>query len=79
MSILSGLFVHIYMAAIFPEERPAFFSMITGKVNELYAYLHHYKWWKELKEKEHKWIKAELEGEGSDIGNLKDCIKIIKD
>jgi hypothetical protein len=37
------------MAAVFPEEKPAFFSMITGSVNELYAFRHHFKWWKEMR------------------------------
>jgi formate dehydrogenase subunit gamma len=46
--VLSGLMIHVYMGAIFPEEKPAFFSMITGSVNELYAYTHHFKWWKEV-------------------------------
>ncbi len=47
--IVSGLVVHVYMGAIFPEEKPAFFSMITGNVNELYAYTHHFKWWRQVK------------------------------
>lgn len=46
--VLSGLMIHIYMGAIFPEEKPAFFSMLTGSVNELYAYSHHFKWWKQV-------------------------------
>ena len=46
--VLSGLLIHVYMGAVFPEEKPAFFSMITGSVNELYAYSHHFKWWKEV-------------------------------
>jgi hypothetical protein len=37
--------IHVYMGAIFPEERQAFFSMFTGKVTGLYAYLHHRKWY----------------------------------
>jgi cytochrome b subunit of formate dehydrogenase len=41
--------IHAYMAAVFPEEKPAFFSMITGNVNELYAFHHHFKWWKEIR------------------------------
>lgn len=53
--VVSGLMVHVYMGAVFPEERPAFFSMITGMVNELYAYKHHYKWWREVKESEREW------------------------
>ena len=48
-AVLCGLLVHVYMAAVFPEEKPAFFSMITGNVNELYAFRHHFKWWKEMR------------------------------
>ncbi len=47
--VVSGLMVHVYMGAVFPEERPAFYSMITGMVDELYAYRHHFKWWKDIK------------------------------
>jgi len=47
-AVLSGLIIHVYMAAVFPEEKPAFFSMITGSVNELYAFRHHFKWWDEV-------------------------------
>jgi formate dehydrogenase subunit gamma len=47
--VVAGLVVHVYMGAIFPEEKPAFFSMITGMVNELYAYNHHFKWWRDVK------------------------------
>ena len=43
------------MGAVFPEEKPAFFSMITGTVNEFFAYSHHYKWWTEMKAKEQQW------------------------
>lgn len=46
--VISGLMIHVYMGAVFPEEKPAFFSMITGTVNELFAYRHHHKWWKEV-------------------------------
>lgn len=53
--IVSGLVIHVYMGAIFPEERPAFFSMITGTVNELYAYNHHFKWWREVKVAQCEW------------------------
>lgn len=55
--VLAGLIVHVYMGAIFPEERPAFFSMITGTVNELYAYNHHFKWWREVKSAQFEWEK----------------------
>jgi len=53
--IVSGLMVHVYMAAVFPEEKPAFFSMFTGRVNELFAYHHHFKWWREYKMDEAAW------------------------
>lgn len=53
--IVAGLVVHVYMGAVFPEEKPAFFSMITGTVNELFAYNHHFKWWREVKEAELAW------------------------
>lgn len=53
--VVSGLMIHVYMGAVFPEERPAFFSMITGMVNELYAYKHHYKWWREVKQAQLEW------------------------
>jgi formate dehydrogenase subunit gamma len=64
MLVFTGIFIHVYMAGLFPEERPAFFSMITGKVNELYGYMHHFLWWKEIKEKEHAFFREELEKEG---------------
>lgn len=48
-AVVSGLIVHVYMGAVFPEEKPAFFSMLTGSVNELFAYSHHFKWWREMK------------------------------
>jgi cytochrome b subunit of formate dehydrogenase len=50
--MVSGVMIHVYMAAVFPEEKPAFFSMITGSVDELYPYSHHFKWWREEKEKQ---------------------------
>ncbi len=76
MSVVAGIFVHVYMAAIFPEERPAFFSMITGKVNELYAYLYHYKWWVEYKSEEHHLIKKELVKDNEHIPELDECENI---
>jgi hypothetical protein len=54
------------MGAVFPEEKPAFYSMITGAVNELYAYHHHFKWWREVKVQEQQWrdkLRAEEERE----------------
>ncbi len=50
--VVAGLFVHIFMAAVLWEEHPSLASMITGKVNELYAYHNHFKWWKEMKKLE---------------------------
>lgn len=56
-TVVSGLLIHVYMGAVFPEERPAFYSMITGMVNELYAYRHHFKWWREVKLEEARWTR----------------------
>jgi cytochrome b subunit of formate dehydrogenase len=64
--VVSGLMIHVYMGAVFPEEKPAFYSMITGAVNELYAYHHHFKWWREVKVQEQQWrdkLRAEEERE----------------
>jgi len=53
--VVSGLMIHVYMGAVFPEEKPAFYSMITGTVDELYAYRHHFKWWRAVKIQEQAW------------------------
>lgn len=53
--VVSGLLIHVYMGAVFPEERPAFYSMITGTVDELYAYRHHFKWWRDVKLQQSEW------------------------
>jgi len=42
--VFAGLLVHVYMAAISPEERPGFRSMFTGSVPGDYA-RHHHKLW----------------------------------
>jgi len=42
--VFAGLLVHIYMAAISPEEKPGFRSMFTGHVPEDYARHHHGLW-----------------------------------
>ena len=55
--VVSGLMIHVYMGAVFPEERPAFYSMITGMVDELYAYRHHFKWWAGIKRQQLEWEK----------------------
>jgi formate dehydrogenase subunit gamma len=54
-AVAAGLVIHVYMGAVFPEEKPAFFSMFTGSVNELFAYNHHFKWWREMKTKQLAW------------------------
>jgi formate dehydrogenase subunit gamma len=54
-AVVAGLVVHVYMGAVFPEEKPAFFSMFTGTVNELFAYNHHFKWWREVKTEQMAW------------------------
>ena len=46
------LLVHIYMAAISKEERPAFFSMFTGRVPLEYAKHHHKLWYERLSREE---------------------------
>ncbi len=61
--VVSGLMIHVYMGAVFPEEKPAFFSMITGVVPEEFAYKHHRKWWEEVKMLEQKHAAGELERE----------------
>jgi len=62
--VVSGLMIHVYMGAVFPEEKPAFFSMITGVVPETFAYKHHRKWWEEVKMLEQKHEAGELEPDG---------------
>jgi formate dehydrogenase subunit gamma len=42
------LLIHIYMAAISREERPAFISMFTGEVPEEYARHHHRLWYEKV-------------------------------
>jgi formate dehydrogenase subunit gamma len=46
--VFAGLLVHIYMAAIAREERPAFISMFTGTVPESYAMHHHRLWYEQV-------------------------------
>lgn len=56
-AVASGLMIHLYMGAVFPEEKPAFFSMFTSTVDEWYAYNHHFKWWRQMKLEEHAWMR----------------------
>lgn len=44
----AGLLIHVYMAAIASEERPAFFSMFTGNVPASFARHHNRLWYQEL-------------------------------
>jgi formate dehydrogenase subunit gamma len=67
--VASGLMVHVYMGAVFPEERPAFYSMITGKVNELYAYHHHFEWWREVRLAQRAWEQRLAEEERGNDGD----------
>ncbi len=55
--VVSGLMIHVYMGAVFPEEKPAFFSMLTGNVSELFLYKHHFEYWKERIVKQCEWRK----------------------
>lgn len=60
--VVAGLIIHVYMAACFPEEKSAFFSMFHGEVDALYARLHHRKWYDEkMKEKREYEIRVRLE------------------
>jgi formate dehydrogenase subunit gamma len=60
--VVAGLIIHLYMGTVFPEEKPAFFSMITGNVNELHVYRHHFKWWREVKLAERAWAEQRRGG-----------------
>jgi len=46
------LLVHVYMAAVSREERPAFISMFTGKVPEAYAGHHHKIWYEQVRKQD---------------------------
>jgi len=60
--IVAGLMVHVYMAAFFPEEKSAFFSMFNGDVDALYARLHHKKWYEDKLQEEREYeMKVRLE------------------
>ncbi|MFO8031648.1 MAG: cytochrome b/b6 domain-containing protein [Desulfohalobiaceae bacterium] len=45
---VAGLIIHVYMAAISREERPALKSMLSGYVPEEYARHHHELWYQDL-------------------------------
>ncbi|MBZ5549026.1 MAG: cytochrome b/b6 domain-containing protein [Acidobacteriia bacterium] len=71
--VVSGLMIHVYMGAVFPEEKPAFYSMITGMVDELYAYRYHFKWWREVKAQELLWKKQLTEDEERQHGSAENA------
>ena len=54
-AIVAGLIIHVYMGAVFPEEKEAFFSMFSGKVSAWYARAHHTKWYWEKVKEEMEW------------------------
>ena len=54
-TIVAWLFIHVYMGAVFPEEKEAFFSMFSGKVSAWYARAHHEKWYNEKLKEEMEW------------------------
>jgi formate dehydrogenase subunit gamma len=60
-AIIAGWLIHVYMGAVFPEEKEAFFSMFTGKVSALYARLHHPKWYWRYMTGEAEWEDSILE------------------
>lgn len=47
-----GLMVHVYMAVVAKDERPAFKSMFTGSVPEEYAKHHHQLWYEQVKQEQ---------------------------
>lgn len=54
-TIVAWLFIHVYMGAVFPEEKEAFFSMFSGKVSAWYAKAHHEKWYNLKLKEEMEW------------------------
>jgi len=59
--VVSGLVIHVYMGAVLPEEKPAFFSMITGSTSELFLYKHHFNFYKERIVRQFIWRKKNSE------------------
>jgi formate dehydrogenase subunit gamma len=53
--VVAGVLIHVYMGAVFPEEKEAFFSMFTGTVSAWYARSHHSKWYWEKMQEEAEW------------------------
>lgn len=68
-AIVAGLVIHVYMGAFFPEEKEAFFSMITGEVSAWYARAHHEKWYWEKIAQELDWEDTLRMQHGDDLTN----------
>ena len=66
--VVSGMIIHVYMGAVLPEEKPSFFSMVTGSTSELFLYKHHFNFWKERILKQYEW-RRKTEGD-IDLHNL---------
>lgn len=73
-AIVAGLIIHVYMGAVFPEEKEAFFSMFSGKVSAWYARAHHEKWYWEKVKEELEWeeevqkdLAVQAQASGSEI------------
>jgi len=66
--VVSGMMIHVYMGAVLPEEKPSFFSMVTGSTSELFLYKHHFNFWKERIIKQYEW-RRKTEGD-IDLHNL---------
>lgn len=65
------------MAAVFPEEKEAFFSMFTGKVSAWYARAHHEKWYWEKVREELEWEDSvEEEVEEAQQEQAQEAVKI---
>jgi formate dehydrogenase subunit gamma len=69
-AIVAGLIIHVYMAAVFPEEKEGFFSMFSGKVSAWYARAHHEKWYWEKVKEEIEWeeqVSQQVAGEHAQV------------
>lgn len=71
--VVAGLVVHVYMGAIFPEEKSAFFSMFTGNVDGLYAYSHHFKFFQQKAAELEEWEKEERVKIAEEMLRLRDA------
>jgi len=62
--VIAGVIIHVYMGAMFPEEKSAFMSMFTSYVDGLYSYSHHLKFYqqrmREREDREIAWRERDL-------------------